>query len=698
MDETGPVREHSAEQDGLQWVIAELRQWHVFRVAAAYAVVAWLIVQVVATIGPAFELPDWVLRAVVLAAIVGFLATMAFMLFRPRSRGRSRIPIYLSQRTRLVAGIGVLLIAAAAAVFSIRILSAGEQVSLAVLPFTDLSPGRDKAYFAEGVAEEILSTLSAEKGIKVLGRTSARQIERDPDPKQIRAALGVTHLLEGSTRTAGNALRVNVRLIDTSDGSQLWEEEYDGALSDVFKVQDRIAASVVKRLRGTFFTGPVREAEATAVDAYQAYLAARALIRENKREPMTRAWHMARQIVEAHPDYAPAHAIYAELTHLLTEGQFGYGSIPPHKSRPVILAHARKAIALAPDRAEGYAAIGLALPWHESVAPYRKALELDPSRADVRLRMSIALNILGRQDEAFEQVRLAAETDPLSSALLNRYAQMLAASGRADEAMHAIDLFERRGGSKAQGWRFRGNTYRYIADESRHVASRLKALQIDPGLPYQHEWLVQAYHLLGLRDDALRYRPQVSDYFQLFISDDRGALRDRVAQDRSRAWDANGINLAIFSLARDRDWSAIGRFYDLRPAQYRDLCVTAPRFTPAIIHALLSLGRHGDAQRLLSCTQRQISAQLAMRYRAPDDAPGELELMQASLLALRRDARALDWLDKAVHRGWLGQYYSAQLADWPQFDALRSDPRYAAIQKRIDAAIVRERAELLAGR
>ena len=87
-----------------------------------------------------------------------------------------------------------------------------------------------------------------------------------------------------------------------------------------------------------------------------------------------------------------------------------------------------------------------------------------------------------------------------------------------------------------------------------------------------------------------------------------------------------------------------------------------------------------------------------MRYRAPDDAPGELEMLRASLLALRRDPRALEWLGKAVERGWLGQYYSSRLADWPQFDAYRSDPRYAAIQTRIDAAIARERAETLAGK
>ena len=577
-----------------------------------------------------------------------------------------------------------------------RAVVARPPLQIAVLPFKDLSPAHDKAYFAEGVAEEILSTLAAEKDIKVLGRTSAAQIQRDPDPRALRASLGVTHLLEGSTRTAGNGLRVNVRLIDTSDGSQLWEEEYDGTLSDVFKVQDNIAAAVVRRLRGTFFRSAVRAASPTSIDAYEAYLAARALIRENKKEPMLRAWQMARQIVEAHPEYAPGHALYAEATSLLTEGTYTYGDIPPAKARPIVLAHAREAIRLAPDRPEGYAAIGFALPVQDAIGTDRKALALDPSRADVRSRLGIALNLLKRNDEAFEQYRLGMETDPLSAALVNRYTQTLAASGKADEAMRVIDQFVRRGGSKAQAWRFRGNTYRYLGDESRHVAARRRALQLDPGLPYQHEWLVQALHLLGLDDQAAAYQSRVSRYFQMFIADDRGGLREQVFKDGPAAWETNGIATAIFSLARARDWRAIARFYDLRPANYQDVCLTEPPFSPFLIIALQQAGRDAEAQHLLQCTQRQVTSQLGQQYRANDDAPGELEMVQASLLAIRKDRRALDWLDKAVRRGWLGQYYSSKLADWPQFDWLSADSRYVAIQQRIDATIDRERTEVSA--
>src|SRR5438067_3056000 len=237
---------------------------------------------------------------------------------RPNPR---RLPLGALSNRRLLAGIAavVLVMLLVGGLIAWRSTMARPTPELAVLPFEDLSPTHDKAYFAQGVAEEIQSTLAAVKGIKVLGRTSAGEIGRGKDPHAVRASLGVTHLLEGSTRTSGNGLRVNVRLIDTRDGSELWEEEYSGTLSDVFSVQDRIAQAVAERLRGTLFGTSVRSEPTTAVDAYATYLAARALIHQGEPEPMIRAWHMARQLVQAHPDYAPGQALFAEATSLLTE-------------------------------------------------------------------------------------------------------------------------------------------------------------------------------------------------------------------------------------------------------------------------------------------------------------------------------------------------------------------------------------------
>jgi len=691
-----PAEEPIAQRGDLSRLITELRQWHVFRAAATYGVVSWIVVQVVATVGPAFEAPQWVLRLVVLTAIVGFLATMGLLVFRSRVPAGGRFRVYLSPKARAIAAAGVLVIGAAAAGLSIRSLMAPEKVSLAVLPFEDLSPAHDKGYFAEGIAEEIQSSLAKQSGIKVLGRTSASQIERDPNPHAVRASLGVTHLLEGATRADGNHLRVNVRLVETSGGSAVWEEEYSGELTDIFSVQDRIAQAVTQRLRGTFFGGAVHVTQPTSIDAYETYLAARALIRQTTRQSIMRAWNMARQIVEAHPDYAPGQALYADATSLLADTGMTYGNFPPDKARQIAFVHANEAIRLAPKNADGYAALGLALPSQQAIGPYEKALSLDPGRVDVRNRLAIALNDLKHNDEAFQQYSIAADMDPLSQVALNRYIQALAVSGMTGEAMRATDEFVRRSGMAAQGWRFRGNTFRYLGDEARHIAARRRALQLDPSLPYQHEWLARSLHLLGFDDAAAALGPKLSPYYQLFIADDRGALKERVAADGARAWLTNGVESAVFSLARSRDWAALVSFYDVRPADFRDICVTAPRFAPFLIMALLQSGRTNEARRLIGCMQRDVTSELHQHHRSPDDMPGEVELLQSSLLALANNRAALGWLGKAVDRGWLGQYYSSKLSDWPQFDRFVRDPEYIAIQKRIDAKVAAERINVLA--
>lgn len=681
----------------LKAAVESLRQRRLFKVAIAYAVGAWVVVQVAATVAPAFELPEWTLRAVILLALGGFIATAVFVAFAtplepgaPQSARHRRLALAASAVLVLVAGAGALLYSQGAA------LLGRNSVNLAVVPFADLSPAGDKAYFAEGVAEEILSTLAAEKDIKVLGRSSARQIEKGSDPQAIRSSLGVTHLLEGSMRTAGDSLRINVRLIDTTDGSQLWEEKYQGRVADVFTVQDRIAHAVVRRLRGTFLSLPARDAAmTTSIDAYESYLAARAIAREPSKQSLNRALRIARQIIEVHPDYASGHALYADLISNLADGPFSYGDIPPEKARKIAHAHAMRAIRLAPDKAEGFAALGLALPAAESVDAYRKALVLDPSLVYVRNRLAIALNQLRRNDEAFQQYRISAEMDPLSSPVINRYAQALAVSGKVGEATRAIAQFAKRSGMQAEAWRFRGNTFRYQGLEAQHITARKRALALDPRLPYQHEWIARALGLLGLADLAQDYVGQISPYFQLFVADDRGALKQAVVRDGAHAWIRNGVDAAVFSLARARDWPAIERFYDVRPEDYRNLCVTTPRFTPSIIIALRQRGRVREAQVLLNCLRAEIKNELAQTYRSCDDFPGELEVIQASLLALRDDPAALAWLEKAVKRGWLGQYYSSQLADWPHFDKLRGDPRYAAIQRRIDARIAKERSEVV---
>lgn len=675
-----------------------LRQKTLFRIAAAYAVAAWLVIQVAATVAPAFDLSPWLVRAVILLAVLGFIATVGYIGVVRSADGETANGLKRRNRFANRATFGALLVAALAGAGYVarQTLFAIEPVSLAVLPFADLSPGRDKAYFAEGVAEEILSALAVNKDIKVLGRTSARQIERDLDPKAIRATLGVTHLLEGSARTSGDQLKVNVRLIDTGDGAQLWEEEYDGRLADVFVVQDKIAGAVVKRLRGSLIERVADKQIRTAtIDSYQTYLAARALMRDRATGPLNEALVLARRLVAADPGYAKGQALLAELFYMLSDDGTAYGDMPVDQARRLAIPHAKEAIRLAPDRAEGYAALGLVDAKDRSIAPLQRAIALDPARAEVRIWLGIALTAAGRNDEAFVQYRAAADTEPLWPVAINRLTQTLAASGRHDEAEAAVRQYRQRGGSEAQALRFTGFLARARGDISGAIAAEHAGLARDPGLPYVANWLVKEYHLLGLPRQALAIGQTRGEgrFRQLWLGGDRQGLQRLARSAPAALLTAPDAAEAIFALGAMRDWPVLRRLLDLEPGSLNDLCLSQGVLVPQLIIALRETGQGDQSRRLIECMRRNVDRALPMTMRSPDEDPGRLEYRKASVLALSGDRSAIDWLERAVKRGWLGQYFSSQLKDWPQFDALRGDQRIAQLQRQIDAVIARERTE-----
>ena len=697
MESNVPADGQPGDEGNLGRLIAELRQWHVFRVAAGYAVVAWLLVQIIATIGPAFDLPDSVLRALVLTAIVGFLATMVFLLFRSKKSGKGRVPTHLSRRARLTGGAGVLLIAAAAAALSIRSLGASDEVSLAVLPFTDLSPARDKGYFAEGVAEEILSSLAGEKGIKVLGRTSARQIERNPDPKEVRTSLGVTHLLEGSTRTSGDALRVNVRLIDTSDGSQVWEEEYNGALSDVFKVQDSIATGVARRLRRTFMNNTVRAATPTAVDTYETYLAARAIMRNRSQPTLRKALGLARQVIATDPKYAPGQALYAELVWMLSDDPDSYGTIPRATAVRISGEHARTAIRLAPNQADGYAALGLVANESEAISALKRAIELDPSRADTRIWLAIRLTQAFRYDEAMQLARDAAAIEPLWPMPIFDLVVRLAVNGQMVEAREAAEQYRMRSGNEPQYLRLLFAIESRGLDISAAIARGEQALALDPTLPNIRGELTQLRNLIGLA--ITPSGAPTGGLAALFYRRDTNALQTQIQRSGAHLWSLPDSGIAFFHLAAIHDWTALNRLYDQRPFPPQHLCFHFLQAAQAIAPALRAARRRADGNALLGCLRGRLAMERRQKARSWYAYRGDLEFDQATHSALAGDSSsAFRFLEQAVARGWRGGPFSSRLSDRPQFDSLRADQRYAALQNRIDRVLAGERAEVAIGR
>lgn len=672
---------------GLAEVFAELRQRHLFRVAAAYTVAAWLLIQVVATVAPAFDLPTWVLRAVILTAVAGFLSTMGVLLFRPRRQSGSASPIYLSRQVRLLAGAAVLLVGIAASAIAIRSFAVGEQVTLAVLPFADMSPARDKAFLAEGVAEEILSTLGKNPKIKVLGRTSSWALrDRTGDLAAIRSSLGVTHLLEGSLRTAGADLRLSVRLIRTADGSQEWAEDYRGRSGDVFAFQDEVARAVAARL-SDHANAPTSRAEITAADAYNLYLAARQIARTRTEPELKRAYALARQVVEGQPDFALGHALLGELTWMLSDGGNSYGNIPTAKARRIAAVHARKAIGLAPSAAEGYAALGLALGGEPGIIALRRAMALDPSRSELPLWLALELGEIGRFKDAIINLERAAAIDPLWPAAISRLSVDLNAAGHFDRAKHVIDAFEARGGDRAQVARFRSTAASTSGDLSELVRWGQRGLKMNPALPYVSRNMQRGLVFMRLPPPLpLKLSGQrIRDRFYA-----QGLDAAVAAEPLSAAlWQATDFEFFVYAAGAKRDWPRLTALYDLRNDAFEDLCVRKRHTAGTFAVALRETGRGEEAAKLVVCAKAQVAK---IQYGGPRRVGA---ITEAEIAALAGDTdEALNLLEHAVRFGWGGK--TAKLTDIPALDSVAASPRYASIQRRLNEWIARERRETVA--
>jgi serine/threonine-protein kinase len=304
-----------------------------------------------------------------------------------------------------------------------------------VLPFANLSPDPDQDYLADGIAEEVTSTLARVPGLRVAARASAFRF-RDPrdDLRRVASELRVDALLDGSLRRSGHRLRVTVQLVSGADGYQLWSETYDREMADVFAVQDDIAARVAAALSARLATGARRPPD---MAAYHLYL--RGLHAWNKRHQggLRAALRLFEEAIDRDPAYAAAWAGVADTYGLL--GLHYYAALPPETAMPRAKAAAQNALALDPTLAEAYAARAwVALhydwDWESAEGDFQKSLSLDPSRATTHHWHSFLLSALSRHDEAAAAARRGWELDPLSSIVNANLAQPAYYARRFDEA------------------------------------------------------------------------------------------------------------------------------------------------------------------------------------------------------------------------------------------------------------------------
>src|SRR5947199_789704 len=304
----------------------ELRRRNVYRVAVAYAVVAWLLIQIATQVFPFFEIPNWAVRLVVLLLIIGFpVALILAWAFELTPEGLKRTETadaeHLPTRFRTRTWIYVVVITGAISigVFYFGRYRSSKQSestelsakSIAVLPFENLSRDSDNAYFADGIQEEILTRLAKIADLKVISRTSTQRYQSKPgNLSEIAKQLGVANILEGSVQKAADQVRVNVQLINALTDAHLWAETYDRKLTDIFAAETEIAKTIDETLQAKL-TGSEKNSIAKAPtanpEAYELYLKGRFFWNKRTGEDLHKAIGYFEQAIAKDPNYALAY-------------------------------------------------------------------------------------------------------------------------------------------------------------------------------------------------------------------------------------------------------------------------------------------------------------------------------------------------------------------------------------------------------
>ncbi len=417
---------------------AELKRRNVYKVAVAYAVVGWLLVQVTTQVFPIFEIPNWALRLIVLAIIIGFpialVLAWAFELTPQGIKHTEDVDLSDKRVSKKRTWIYVTLIGAALsfALFFVGRLSAPNssaspavlpEKSIAVLPFENQNRDPDTDYLCDGIPESIINSLSELPKLKVMSRNSVFHYKgKEADAQTVGKELKVQTLLTGRVRQRGDGLTIGVELINAGDNSQLWGQQYSRKLADVFAVQEEIAKEVSEKLR-LKLTGTEKEQLAKRptenLKAFQYYMQGRAAAQRRTNADLLASVSYYEKALQEDSRYALAYAglsdAYANLGY--------YGSIAPVEGRRKAEEAARKSLELDDKLAEAHTALGQI---YIAFAPsdfstgdreLNHAIELNPNLAVARYNLGLSLIRQGRLDEAIVELQKARALDPLSSVI-----------------------------------------------------------------------------------------------------------------------------------------------------------------------------------------------------------------------------------------------------------------------------------------
>ena len=397
----------------LPQLIEELKRRNVFKVATAYAIAGWLIIQIATSVFPVFDFPKWTVQFIISLIVIGFPLALIFAWAFELTPDGIKKSVEVEQQVSIRSQTGKKLNGVIIGVLSVAVvfllvervffaphaiqeeiaelttLPTPEAASIAVLPFADMSAEGDQEYFSDGLSEELLNALAKLKKIKVAGRTSSFKFKGEiTDIALVGEQLGVNHILGGSVRKAGGRVRITAQLVQARDGFHMWSQSYDRELTttNIFDIQEEIARQVLQELKVRLL--PEEQAQLQAaptqdIEAYQTYLKANQLVVNRNYDEIVAAIELYKEALRMDPGFASAHGRLAIAYNL----QRNYGNIPFEESQALMKRQIDLALGMDPNLAEGYAALGLYEQDQGNLEAALEALErsvaLNPNLTDV---------------------------------------------------------------------------------------------------------------------------------------------------------------------------------------------------------------------------------------------------------------------------------------------------------------------------
>jgi TolB-like protein len=498
----------------------ELKRRNVYKVAVAYGVVGWLVVQIATQVFPFLEIPNWLVRLVIVFVAVGFpialVIAWAFELTPEGIRRAEDVDLPAASRPKNRAWIYVAAIGAALSVglFFVGRYTAGNatprpseaataisQKSIAVLPLLNESGDPRDEYFSDGLSEELIAALAQIRELKVIGRSSSfRFKERKEESKTIGEKLGVATLLEGTVRKQGDRVRIVAELVNAADGIELWTRTFDRELKDIFAVQTEIAAAVAESLKVTLLGSDEQSTSSAtkSTEAHNAYLQGHFHFQRRNLEDFRKAVSYFDEAIRLDPDYALAYAERSEAWSLI-------GDLAGQRATawPKAKSDAEKAVAIAPALAEAHAALGWVrffVDWKfaEGLSELKRAKELSPANPTANDLLARVIVYLGQVDEAERHARHAVELDPLSVTAQGNLGRVLFVAGKLDEA----DAVARKAAELQPA---AAGNHRYqvlVAVERGDGETALREAQLEPDEGYRRFELALAQYVRGDRAAA----------------------------------------------------------------------------------------------------------------------------------------------------------------------------------------------------